>query len=111
MAKRIGKRTITVIRKPKVDRLSSASSAESRFDIEGCAVLPRSSNEEGRGWVIVEGKMVIAPFNADILPSDRILIPGDSKPWNVDGEPGDYENRRAIGKATIVYLTRQKPAV
>lgn len=105
MAKKIGKRTVTVIRKTKVDRLSSTPAAEApEHDIEGCAVLPRSSFEEGKGWVIVEGRQVIAPYGADVLATDQVRI--DGVVWNVDGEPGDYEDKKARGKATMFYLTR-----
>jgi hypothetical protein len=106
MAKTPGKRTVTVIREPKVDRLDDpAQGPAAEHDIEGCAVLPRSSNEEGKGWVIIEGRMVVAPFNADVLAADRVRV--DGVVWDVDGAPGDYEDRRARGKATIFYLKRQ----
>ncbi len=105
MAKKIGTRTVRVIRKPKVDRLATpAAGAPPEHDIEGCAVLPRTSFEEGKGWVIVEGRMVIAPYGADILGTDQVRLEGVV--WEVDGEPGDYENRRGKGKACIFYLTR-----
>lgn len=105
MAKKIGKRTITVIRKAKVDRLSDApTGAAPTHDIKGCAILPRTSNEEGKGWVIVEGQMVIAPYGSDVLADDQVRIDGVT--WEVDGQPGDYENKRAVGKATIIYLKR-----
>jgi hypothetical protein len=106
MARTPGKRTVTVIREPKVDRLDDpAQGPAAEHDIEGCAVLPRSSNEEGKGWVIIEGRMVVAPFNADVLATDRVRV--DGVVWDVDGAPGDYEDRRARGKATIFYLKRQ----
>lgn len=104
-AKKIGARTITVIRKPRVDRLSTApTGAAPEHDIEGCAVLPRTSNEEDRGWVIVEGRMVVAPYGADVTATDLVRVDGEV--WEVDGEPGDYEDRRARGKATMFYLKR-----
>lgn len=106
MAKKIGSRTITVVRKPKVDRLSTApAGAPPEHDIEGCAVMPRTSHEEERGWVIVEGRMVVAPYGADVLATDLVRVDGET--WEVDGEPGDYENKRGKGKATILYLKRQ----
>lgn len=106
MAKKIGSRTVTVVRAPKVDRLDDTPVGEPpTHDIKGCAVLPRTSREEDRGWVIVEGRMVIAPFGADVLADDKVRIDGVT--WDVDGEPGDYEDRRARGKATIFYLKRQ----
>lgn len=106
MAKRIGTRTVTVIREPKVDRLKEpAQGPAAEHDIEGCAVTPRSSNEEGKGWVIVEGRVVVAPFEADVLATDRVRVDGVT--WDVDGAPGDYETRKGKGKATIFYLKRQ----
>lgn len=105
MAKKIGARTVTVIRAPKVDRLSDAPAGEApEHDIEGCAVMPRTSHEEERGWVIVEGRMIVAPHGSDILADDQVRV--DNEVWDVDGEPGDYENKKAQGKATIFYLKR-----
>lgn len=105
MAKRIGKRTITVIRAPKVDRLDDApTGAAPEHAIEGCAVVPRTSFEQDRGWVIVEGRMVVAPYGADVTADDQVRIEPETQVWDVDGEPGDYEDRDAKGKATIIYL-------
>lgn len=106
MAKRIGKRTVTVVRAPRVDKLDDAvQGPAAEHDITGCAVLPRSSNEEGKGWVIVSGRIVIAPHNADVLATDKVRVDGTL--WEVDGDPGDYEDRNAKGKATIFYLKKQ----
>lgn len=109
MAKKIGSRTITVLRDQKVDRLDDPSQTPpAEHDIEGCAVLPRTSFEQGKGWVIVEGRQVIAPHGADVLATDRVRIDGEL--WHVSGEPGDYEDRRGRGKATIFYLTATRSA-
>lgn len=106
MAKRIGKRTVVVVREPKRDRLDGpAQGPPNEHDIEGCAVLPRASNEEGRGWVIVAGRMIVAPFGSDVLATDKVRV--DGVLWDVDGEPGDYEDRDAKGKATLFYLKKQ----
>lgn len=105
MAKKIGSRTVRVIRKPKVDRLSDAPAGPApEHDIKGCVVMPRTSHEEERGWVIVEGRMVVAPFKSDVLSTDQVRVDGET--WEVDGEPGDYEDKRSRGKATIFYLKR-----
>lgn len=105
MVKKIGSRTVTVIRKPKVDRLSSAPTGPApEHDVVGCAITPRASHEEERGWVIVDGRMVIAPYGADVLATDQVRIDGQT--WDVDGEPGDYENKSGRGKATIFYLKK-----
>lgn len=106
MAKKIGVRTITVLRKPKSDRLDPVDNAPpTAHDIEGCAVLPRTSFEQERGWVVVEGRTIIAPYGSDVLADDRVVV--DDETWEVDGAPGDYESRRGRGKATILYLKRR----
>ena len=106
MAKKIGKRTITVIRQPKVDRLDDAPAGVApEHDIKGCAITPRTSFEAEKGWVIVEGRMVVAPYGADVLADDKVRVDGEV--WEVDGAPGDYEDKKARGKATIFYLKRQ----
>lgn len=107
MAKKIGTRTVTVIRQAKVDRLSDdAAGAPTEHDVDGCAILPRinSNAEDGKGWVIIEGKMVIAPHGSDVLADDRVRIDGTL--WEVDGAPGDYENKHGVGKATMFYLKK-----
>lgn len=105
MPKNIGKRTVTIIRAPKVDRLSRATeAAPPEHDITGCVVLPRTSFEENRGWTIVDGRTIIAPYGADVLATDQVRV--DDDVWDVDGAPGDYEDKRARGKATIFYLKR-----
>lgn len=105
MAKKIGSRTVTVVRVPKRDRLDQTPiPTPPEHDIEGCAVMPRTSHEEERGWVIVEGRMVVAPYGADVLADDQVRVDGEL--WDVDGEPGDYEDKKGRGKATIFYLKR-----
>lgn len=105
MAKKLGSRTIVVVRKPKVDRLAApAAGTPPEHEIKGCSVLPRTSFEQDKGWVVVEGRQIIAPFGADVLADDQVKVDGVT--WDVDGEPGDYENKRGRGKATIFYLKR-----
>ena len=111
MAKKIGSETVTVVRQAKVDRLSSTPPAPaSEHDVKGCAVLPRlasgaqNSAEDDKGWVIVEGKMVIAPFGSDVLADDEVRHDGTT--YEVDGQPGPYRNKAGRGKAMIFYLKR-----
>lgn len=108
MAKKIGSETIRVRRAVKVDRLSEApAGAAPEHDVEDCVVLPRSSNEADKGWTIVEGKMVIAPYGADVTEDDQVRVPDDPHWYEVDGVPGAYKDKRARGKAVIIYLKRQ----
>lgn len=106
MARKIGVRTIVRIRQVKVDRLSTDPAANpAEVAIEGCAILPRSTFEQGKGWVITEDMQVFAPYGSDVQAKDRVRLP-DGTVWNVDGQPGNYENKRGIEKAMIINLTR-----
>lgn len=113
MAKKIGSETLTIKRVIKKDRLDETpSDTPDEHPVAGCVILPRlasgaqNSAEEGKGWVIIEGKMVIAPFDSDVLADDEATVPGDPIPYQVDGPPGPYKNRRGRGKAMIFYLKR-----
>lgn len=111
MAKKIGSETVTVVRQAKVDRLSDdPAPVPPEHDVKGCVVLPRlasgaqNSAEDDKGWVIVEGKMVIAPFGSDVIADDKVRHDGIT--YEVDGQPGPYRNTRGRGKAVIFYLKR-----
>lgn len=113
MAKKIGSETITVRRVTKVDRFAEpAPGTPPEHEVPGCVVLPRlasgaqNSNEQDKGWVIVEGKMVIAPYGADVLADDQVQVPGETGWFEVDGKPGPYKNKAGRGKAVIFYLKR-----
>lgn len=64
----------------------------SNLAITGCAVAPRDAEEDrgnGRQAVII-GFNVYAPAGADVLPTDRLIVRGDT--YSVDGEPGVWTN-------------------
>lgn len=103
MAKKMGVRTVVVIRPLERDRLDPEPTVpDPRHEIRGCAVLPRSSWEQNKGWTVVSGRQVIAPYGADVLAGDLVEV--DGRVWQVDGEPGHYEDRRGRGKGTMFYL-------
>lgn len=104
MAKKIGTRTLTIIRKPKADRFDPNPPAETRHEVTGCAIVPRTSFEQDKGWVIVSGRTIFAPYGSDITADDRMEIEGEAGIWDVDGEPGNYESARAKPKAMILYV-------
>lgn len=71
--------------------------------IEGCIVWPRTSEEEGRGLVVLEGQNVFTPPGADVLARDIVTLRGED--WQVQGEPGDYR-LRGRKKGLLVVLGR-----
>jgi hypothetical protein len=99
-----GTETITVVRKPRPDKLKPVDAAEERFDIEKCVVWPRGSFEEGRGWIQISGFSVFAPPNADILAEDQVVCRGELH--SVIGTPGDFWNKRGKKKGLLVTLER-----
>jgi hypothetical protein len=107
MPKKIGSETVTVRRATKVDRLSDTPAPSApTHTIAGCVVLPRLNEEDGKGWVIVEGKMVIAPYGVDVVADDEVQVPGEAGWYQVDGKPGPYKNKAGRGRAVIFYLKR-----
>lgn len=104
MARKIGKRTVTVIRGGRVDRLSDDAPSTTEHDVKGCAILPRATEEEGKGWVVREGWQVIAPHDADVTADDKVRVDGEV--FSVDGQVARYENLQGVGKAAVFYVGR-----
>lgn len=93
-----GDQTVTVVRKPRRDKLSAADSSEpTTFDLVDVAVVPRQALETDRGWINIEGYDIwVLPTSSvdrageiaeyaddDVLSSDFIDIGGQE--WQVDG--------------------------
>lgn len=58
--------------------------------IEGCYVLPRSSDEaQGRAGTIIVGLTLYAPADSDVLATDLIRWEGTT--YRVEGRPGRYD--------------------
>lgn len=80
--------------------------------IEDCAFAPRTSGESSSlGTEVVVGGVLYAPYDADLASSDRVLIPGDSAWWEVDGEVGRWRSPFTDWRPGCqVALTRQRGA-
>jgi hypothetical protein len=89
--------TVTVRRSsgrtPHGDPLPSTT-----HDIAGCFVAP-SSGDSGQPAstertdlrdTVITGWTLYAPFGADIQATDQVLLPGDARPWQVNGEVGRW---------------------
>jgi hypothetical protein len=109
-----GDRTITVVRRPRKDKLSTAASSEpTEFDIRDVAILPRQAVESDRGWINVEGYdiWVLATSTVadpdgdrgyaddDVLSSDFIRIDGTE--WQVDGPDAYFTKKGSLAGAKI----------
>lgn len=88
-----GKETVTVVRKPKVDKLKPASGPTAEIEIEDCFVIPRGSYERDRGWVQVSGFTIWAPAGSPpVRADDLVRVRGEL--YSVEGEPGDFGRKR-----------------
>lgn len=114
-----GARTATRVRTAKIDKLSrTPAAAAAELPMSGLIILPRQQEEEGRGWVTIEGfDVYILPSSrvkpdgeparayadGDILASDQLRIDGTL--WQVDGPPAGYD-KGTTRKATLVKVMK-----
>lgn len=113
-----GDRTITVIRKVRRDKLSTADSGEPiTFTIDGVAILPRQAYEANQDWVNIEGYDIwVLPTSVvtrddatsgyaddDIVSSDFIDIDGEE--WQVDG-PDAYFTKKGVFAGAKIQVKR-----
>ena len=61
------------------------------------------AQEEGRGWIQLDGYTVIAPHGSDVLADDDVIVRGET--FAVEGVPGDFRNRKGKGKALMITLS------
>ena len=99
-----GTETITVVRKPRADRLKPTPSEEQRFDITGCIIWPRVAQEQDGGWVQISGLNVFAPPGADVVAEDSVIARGER--YSVKGEPGDYRKTETKRKGLMITLEK-----
>ena len=85
-----GTETVKVYRQAKSDSLDDLGTATSTPDHEepNCLIWPRTSTEEGKGEVVIDGLNVFTPPGADVLASDIVEARGEK--YDVEGKPGDY---------------------
>jgi hypothetical protein len=75
--------------------------------VDECVVWPRSSTEEGRGEVIIDGLNVYMPPETAVLPGPKDDVIARGERYAVDGVPGEYINKGGAEKGTIVVLKRR----
>lgn len=104
--------TITVERGATDPRTGDPLPNPATHTIDGCAVAPRTSSETtDLGDAVIVGLSLFAPYGADVKVTDRIRIPDDPVPWEVDGEPGHWRSPFSDWRpGTQVALTRQRGA-
>jgi hypothetical protein len=101
--------TVTRIRPPGIDANGDPiAGSDDRLDIAGCSLAPLTStdiNDRSRAGVVV-GMLLIAPFDADIVHTDRIEDP-DGSLWEVDGEVGRWQSRWSTWKPGLTVALKR----
>ena len=95
---------VTVIRPIRVDKYRDPSEEPApEHDVARCKVWPRSSLEEGKGWITLDGLNVLMPAGADVKSGDQVRVRGDV--YNVEGRPADYGRPGVLVTLTTVRRT------
>lgn len=80
--------------------------AATETDVAGCAVWPRTSDEDVQGRMqVTQGLNVVAPYGTDVRPQDQARVGGVL--YDVDGDPGDWRSPLTGTRAGVqISLTR-----
>jgi hypothetical protein len=115
-----GGMSITVVRKPKADKLKPSPGPALRQLIDNCVVVPSQTFDTERGiWVTVDGYDVHCLAGAtvtigaadprpmvvgDVLEDDQVEYEG--KTWQVYGAPANLRNARGRLKDIVLKIRR-----
>ena len=75
--------------------------------VDECIVWPRTSTEEGRGEVIIDGFNVYMPPETAVLPGPKDDVIARGERYAVIGTPGEYISKGGQEKGTLVVLGRR----
>lgn len=84
-----GNETVRVVPQAVGDRLRTPGPADAEYDLEDCIVLPRSSKEEGKGYVGIGG-FDIYYFGSQPEPPREAKVVVRGETHEIDGKPRDY---------------------
>lgn len=87
--------TVTIVRQAVADPLKPSTGPAQEIPVKRCVVIPRASQEEGAGWVQIDGFTVWAPVGSDFRPDDRVRVRGEL--YSVEGKPGVFPVKRGLG--------------
>lgn len=94
----IANQSITVLRAPLIDdhgvMVADWSSPEvTQTVLENCSVQPQAGSRDSAHRNAVEAELLVWVFGpADIQASDRIRVPGYSRDFIIQGEPGRWKS-------------------
>lgn len=96
-----GNESIFIIPAGEKDRHGDPVGAPAaEVEVRDCLTYPRSSLEQGRGWVTIDGLNVFIPAGGQV-PTARDQVRAREQVWAVEGNPAVY-----TGRGTIVNLKR-----
>lgn len=87
-----GNATIVRIRPAGRDKYGTPLSGDTRTNLDGCFVAPRSSedtDDRGRQGVVV-GMSLYGPYGTDLVHTDLVEV--DGVRYELEGDPGQWKN-------------------
>lgn len=102
-----GTETVVVRKPPEEDRFGNKKPGAVVGSLERCIIWPRSSTEESnRGIVGVDGYHVWAPEPYAVTPDAADIVEIRGVSYNIEGQPGDWRNRRGKKKGLLFETSR-----
>lgn len=103
-----GSETVSILpEQPKDAHGDPVGEVPDPITVESCIIWPRTSTEEGRGEVIIDGLNVYMPPETAVLPGPKDDVMARGERYAVDGKPGEYVSKAGMEKGTIVVLGRR----
>jgi hypothetical protein len=101
-----GTETVTIFPPVALDSHGDpAGDTPDPIPVRGCITWPRTSTEEGRGEIVIDGLNVFMPAGAP-QPDAKARMGARGSVWEIDGAPGLYL-KGGTEKGTIVALKRR----
>lgn len=93
-----------IVERVGTDRFGNPT-GPAQHQVEDCAQFPAGSLERNFGQETVEWDVdLFAPFTADIIAADVILLPGDTDRYQVQGKPQKWESPDGWQPGMVVKL-------
>lgn len=104
-----GRLTVTVKHPLRVDRYGDPIPGTATADalLPGCLIAPRASTETSDLQTLVDTRMVLyAPPGASMSSADRLVLPGYTGEWQVEGDPNRWDLSGFPGGGVEVVLRK-----
>lgn len=97
-----GNETVIVVRPAVQDKFGTVRvPAKPDLILEGCQLVPRAVEEEGRGWITIDGWDIwrFDPLPEPIEAHNQVRVRGELH--EIEGPPAEYDKRGAFRAVLI----------